>query len=100
MLEAHKRYHYHANAHVLSADFVRPVQHVIEVQAGTSLPTTGGVGRARVENFRFDEVVSFTRGYSHVSGSVKVQGSERIHTTHATAPVEGLNILDVVTATH
>lgn len=94
----HRKFHYHASAHALSGELTRPVQHVIEVQAGTSLPSTGGVGSSHVENFRFDEVVSFKRGYSHVSGSVKKENDKTIHTTHATATVEGLNILDVVTA--
>jgi hypothetical protein len=71
---------------------------MIEVQAGVSLPSTGGVGSSHVENFRVDEVVSFKRGYSHVGGSVKEENGKRIHTTYATATVEGLNILDVVTA--
>jgi hypothetical protein len=94
----HRKFHYHASAHALSGELTRPVQHVIEVQAGTSLPSTGGVGSSHVENFRFDEVVSFRRAYSHVSGSVKKENDKTIHTTHATATVEGLNILDVVTA--
>lgn len=51
-----------------------------------------------MENFRVDEVVSFKRGYSQVSGSVKREPNKITHTTHATAAVEGLNILDVVTA--
>lgn len=98
MLEAHKRFHYHADAYVLSGELTRPVPHVIEVQAATSLPSTGGVGRSRIDNFRFQEVVSFTAGYSHVSGSIEYEGKKRIHNTHATAVVERLNILDVVTA--
>src|SRR6266446_6302379 len=88
----------------------RPIQHVIEVQAAISLPTIGGVGSARVDNFRFNEHVSFKAGYSHVSGSEKERDRKKepergkepereiIHTTMATAVVEGLNILDVVTA--
>jgi hypothetical protein len=97
-MAAHRHFHYHASALALSGELTRPVHHVIEVQAGTSLPTTGGVGSSHVENFRLDEVVSFRRAYSHVSGSVKEENGKRIHTTHATATVEGLNILDVVTA--
>ena len=93
-----RRFHYHANAHVLSGHFTRPIHHDIAVQAATSLPTTGGVGSARVENFRFNEHVSFKAGYSHVSGSPKEQKGKTVHTTMATAVVEGLNILDVVTA--
>ncbi|HET8923096.1 MAG TPA: hypothetical protein VFN26_08900 [Candidatus Acidoferrum sp.] len=93
-----RRFHYHANAHVLSAHFTRPILHDIPVQAATSLPTTGGVGSARVENFRFNEHISFKAGYSHVSGSEKVENNKIIHTTMATAVIEGLNILDMVTA--
>jgi len=93
-----QKFHYHANAYVLGGRFTRPVQHTIEVQAATSLPPTGGNGSARVENFRFNEHVSFKAGYSHVSGSEKEEKGQIIHTTMATAVVEGLNILDVVTA--
>src|SRR5216684_4010946 len=94
----YRTYHYHANAHVLSAQFKRPVEHLIEVQAATSLPTIGGHGNALVENFRFQEFVSFRRGYSHVSGSPQeVQGKTHF-TTLVTAVAEGVNILDVVTA--
>lgn len=97
-MTAHRHFHYHASAHALSGELTRPVQRVIEVQAGITLPTTGGVGSSRVEDFRVDEVISFKLGYSHVSGSLQEEGGKRIHTTHATATVERLNILDVVTA--
>lgn len=97
-MTAYRHFHYHASAHALSGELTRPVQRVIEVQAGITLPTTGGVGSSHVENFRVDEVVSFKRGYAHVSGSVKDETDKKIYTTHATAAVEGLNILDVVTA--
>jgi hypothetical protein len=89
-------YHYNAHGHGLSARFERPVQHLIEVQAASSLPTTGGHGSARVNNFGFGEFVSFKAAYSHVSGSRKVE--DGTYTTLATATVEGLNILDMVTA--
>jgi hypothetical protein len=91
-------FHYHANAHALSARLHRPVEHLIEVQAASSLPTTGGHGRARVDNFRFNEFVSFRAGYSHVSGSEQSDSGKDYRTTLATAAVEGLNLFDVVTA--
>jgi hypothetical protein len=97
-MTASRTFHYHASAHAFSGELTRPVHHVIEVQAGISLPSTGGVGSSRAENFSVDEVVSFKRAYSHVAGSVKEENNKKIHTTHATATVEGLNILDVVTA--
>jgi hypothetical protein len=117
------RFHYDATAHALSGQFWRPFQRVIEVQAPSSLPTIGGVGNSRVEDFRLDDFVSFKAGYTHVLGSQKSisregrksveqskhedkswtketeEGESKIvHTTQVTATVEGLNILDVVTA--
>lgn len=100
-------FHYHANAHVLSAQFTRPVHHLVEVQGATSLPTIGGHGKNTLHDFRFEHFISVKHGYSHVSGSLqeKVEKGEdgkdavaRYHTTLVTAVAEGVNILDVVTA--
>lgn len=91
-----KPYRYNAHGHGLSAQFHRPVEHFIEVQAASSLPTTGGHSTSRVDNFRFQELISFKSAYSHVSGSLNpADGS---YTSLATATVEGLNVQDVVTA--
>src|SRR5260370_21209686 len=95
---AHRTYHYHANAHVLSAQFKRPVYHLIELQGATSLPTIGGHGNSRVENFRFKEFVTFGKGYSHVSGSK--HDSNDSHTTLATSSLEALHTLAPATADH
>ena len=93
-----RTFHYHANAHVLSATFTRPLQHVVEVQGASSLPTIGGHGKGRVEDFRFEHFISVKRGYTHVSGSPQEIEGRRHFTTLVTAVAEGLNILDVVTA--
>ena len=91
-----KTFLYNARADGLSAQLTRPVQQTIEVQAGTSLPVTGGHGCARAENFRFSEIVSFDVAYSQVAGSQDpVTGS---YNTLVSATIEGLNILDMVTA--
>jgi hypothetical protein len=95
-LSHEKTYHYSAQGHGLSGHFVRPIERLIEVQAASSLPTIGGHGNSRVSNFRFQEFVSFSSGYSHVSGSQNHK--DGAHTTLVTATIEGLNILDVVTA--
>jgi hypothetical protein len=91
-----KTYHYNAHGHGLSAQFERPVQRLIEVQAATSLPTTGGHGNSRVNKFKFEEFLAFEAAYSHVSGSQNKK--DMSYTTLVTTTVEGLNILDVVTA--
>lgn len=106
----YRTFHYHANAHVLSATFTRPVPHVVEVQGASSLPIIGGHGKGRVDDFRFEHFLSVKRGYTHVSGTpqeVPVEGKfdaagkpvTKTHfTTLVTAVAEGVNILDVVTA--
>jgi hypothetical protein len=91
-------FRYHASALAFSGCITRPLEHLIEVQAGTALPPTGGYGHARVENFRFSEFASFRAGYSLVSGSQKIESGRIFHTTLATTVVEDLNVLNVVTA--
>src|SRR5260370_38239922 len=93
-----RRFHYHGTAHAMSLQFHRPVDHLIEVQAATSLPTTGGHGNARVDNFRFKDLVSFKAGYSHVSGSEQKDGDRVFPTTLVTSGVEELNLLKFVPA--
>lgn len=88
-------FHYHASAHAFSARFTRPFEHQIDAQAGSSLPIIGGHGQARVENFQFREFLSFRKGTTHVSGADEADGS---HNTLVTSSIEGLNLLDVVTA--
>jgi hypothetical protein len=56
---------------------------------------TGGHGCARVDNFRFREFISFKAGYTHVSGS---PDKDESNNTLVTATLEGLNMMDVLTA--
>jgi len=96
MDQSHRTYLYNAHGHALSGQIFRPFEQLIEVQAAMSLPTAGGYGSARAENFRLKEIVSFNAAYTQVSGSQKKEDSS--HTTLVSSTVEGLNILDVVTA--
>src|ERR1700737_2348358 len=91
-----KRYFYNAHGHALSGHIEKPFKHVIEVQAGTTLPTMGGYGSSRVSDFRLKEIASFKAAYTHVSGSQDEKSGS--HTTLVASAVEGLNILDLITA--
>lgn len=91
----HGPFYFHAVGHAFSAKFCRPFEHVIEAQAATSLPTIGGHANARVENFKEHHFVSFRHAHTHVSGSWQ---DEETVVTHATSTVEGLNILNFITA--
>ena len=91
-----RTFHYHACAHAFSGHFTRPFDHLIDVQAASALPIIGGHGNSRVENFQFREFVSFRKGYTHVSGAH--QADDDSNNTLVTATIEGLNLLDVITA--
>jgi len=88
-------FHFHAVGHAFSGKFHRPFDHVIEAQAATSLPSIGGHASSRVENFRAHHFVSFAAGHTHVSGSWV---DDDTVVTSTTATIEGLNILNFVTA--
>jgi len=89
-------YNYNACAHAFGGRFTRPFSEVIDAQASTSLPIIGGYGSARVENFKYREFISFKAGYTHISGGL--QEEDASHNTLVTSTLEGLNLLDVVTA--
>jgi hypothetical protein len=99
-MSPYRTFHYHANAHAFSGHFTRPFEHQIDVQAASVLPITGGHGQSRVENFQFREFLSFRRGYTHVSGADQTEDGDKLlsHNTLVTSTIEGLNLLDVVTA--
>jgi hypothetical protein len=88
---------YHAEADVLTADLTLPLKSEVRPQAYVNLPGTGGYLSERAEDFRLESVISFESAYTQVAGnpSDKPNGG---WVTLATAVVEGLNVLDVVTA--
>ncbi len=90
---AHK---YDAAAYVLSADIEQPLREKIRPQAQVILPSDGQYEFRQAEPFRLEGILSYRGGYTQVAGrpSVKVEG----FTTLTTSVIEGLNVLDVVTA--
>lgn len=88
-------YHFHASGHAFSAHFVRPVDVPIAAQAAVALPSIGGFAHSRVEDFVESRLASFKVGETHVAGSWE---QPTIVTTAATAVLEGLNVLDFLTA--
>src|SRR5215470_3919058 len=90
-------YHqYHVDAELISADFARPSARKIEAESFVALEGTDDhYSFQKAEPFNANGLVSFKSGYTRVSGSKsEVAG----WVTLATAVVEGLNILDVITA--
>jgi hypothetical protein len=89
------RFYFHAEGHAFSGEFHRPVVVPIEALASISLPTIGGHAHTRVDNFDIPRLVSFKSAHTHVSGSKQ---DDNTFTTQVTTTIEGLRILDFLTA--
>lgn len=89
-------FYFDACSQALTAHFTRPSDHQIDAQASSSLCSTGGHSRARVDNFHYRDLISFAAGHTHISAGY--EEGEASNETSASATVEGLNILKVLTA--
>jgi hypothetical protein len=89
-------HYYNADASVLSADIEQPLKEEIRPQAFVKLPRDGQYQFSQAAPFRFEGILSHQGGYTQVAGhpSSKHNG----FSTLATSVLEGLNVLDVVTA--
>src|ERR1700716_2355284 len=90
-----KFYSFRADANALGGYLQEPFEKNIPTLAPVSLPAVGGFAMARSEAFTLDEIVSCSSAYTRVSGRQHADGSASILVT---AVVEGLSLLEVVTA--
>jgi hypothetical protein len=91
-----KFYSFRADANALGGFLEKPFEKNIPTLAPVSLPAVGGFAMARSEAFTLDEIVTCSSAYTRVSGRENAKdGSVSILVT---AVVEGLNLLEVVTA--
>jgi hypothetical protein len=98
MAEAIERVHsYHAETTVLEGHLRLPLAVEIKPQAYARLPERGGYLAQRINDYRLGSAVSIQSGYTQVAGNRDVKPGHG-WSTLATAVVEGLNVLDVVTA--
>src|SRR5579872_6803986 len=92
-----KRVHYyHADANAFGGHLTTPFEKIVPVQAPLSLPVVGGYATARAGAFQLEGIVSFASAYTQVAGSVSEKNGA--WTTLATSAVEGVNVLDILTA--
>jgi hypothetical protein len=86
---------YNASGVAIGGTISQPFKADIETNSATSLPIIGGFASAKSENYELKDVISFRSAHTYVSG---IETADRAHHTVATCIVEGLNILDVITA--
>ena len=89
-----KTYIFQGGAIGVAGRIIHPFQDIVPVQAASALPASGGFGSARVDGFRYKEVLSFGSAYTEVIGT---EAHEGIFETMTLSVVEKFNLLDVVT---
>ena len=88
---------YHAEAIALHGDLQTPVLQKIHPQLYASLPIEGGYSSQDSHGYRLEGAISFLSAHTQVAGNVESKPEGGWHTL-VTSVVEGLNVLDVVTA--
>jgi hypothetical protein len=92
-----RTHHYHAEATVLAGHLRLPLEHHIKPQVHSHLPKEGGYFSHRAEHFMLESVISFRSAYTHVAGNFNPKPGGG-WTTLVTTVIEGLNVMEVVTA--
>lgn len=98
MSETKGRTHtYNAEATILEGHLQLPLIQEIKPQGYAHLPEYGGYISQRAENYRLEEVISFRSAHTQVAGNRDVKKGHG-WATLTTSVIEGLNVLDVLTA--
>lgn len=93
-----ERYHtYHAEAEALSGDLTLPLIQEVKPPTYVKLNERGGYLSQHVENYRLGGVVSFRSAYTQVAGNPDTKLDHGWNTL-TTSVIEGLNVLEIVTA--
>src|SRR5580658_11057074 len=94
--DAKKVFYFSADANSLGGFIDTPFQKIVPSQASVSLPPVGGHAATRTPAFNFEEIVSCRSAYTRVTGTQVAPDGP--WSTTVTSVVEGLNILEVITA--
>jgi hypothetical protein len=93
-----RTFYYHADANAIGGYITRPFQGFVPSHTSVSLPMVGGFIQKQRAGRKWKNIVSYTSEATHVSGSRKDEENGGPWTTQVSTTIEGLNILDVITA--
>ncbi|MBB5318178.1 choice-of-anchor P family protein [Tunturibacter empetritectus] len=86
---------FNAHGFAIGGRITQPYQAELGSHAATSLPVVGGAASAEAGSYNLNNLISYRSARTHISG---IKGEDGSHNTSVSCVVEGLNILDVVTA--
>ena len=87
-------FHYHAAANALGGVLTHPYKAVISTEANSALANAGGYNASKTVPYHLDHVLHCDRAYTHVTGGEE----DGYWSTLTSAVVEGVNLLEIVTA--
>ena len=88
---------YHAEASVLEGHLRLPLEQEIKPQAYAKLPDQGGYFNQNLENYNLGKAITIRSAHTQVAGNLDPKPGKG-WTTLVTTVVEGLNVLEVLTA--
>jgi hypothetical protein len=93
----HRHHHYHAEASTLDGELHLPFVQKVCSHTASKLNENGGYVTQHADRFHLGGVINFRSSYTHVGGN---RDSKHDHgwNTITTAAIEGLNVMEVVTA--
>ena len=92
-----RSHRYNAQATVVSGYLTLPLKQEVRSQARITLPDSGGYISQHSDNYRLEGVLSYRSAYTQVAGNRSTKPGQG-WSTLTTSVIEGLNVLDVVTA--
>lgn len=87
-------FHYHASSNALGGVLTHPYKTVITSEANSALANAGGYNSSKTVPYHLDHVLHCDKAYTHVTGGEE----EGNWATLTSAVVEGVNLMEVVTA--
>ena len=93
---AKKVFYFHADANSLGGYIKEPFEGIIPGVSSVSLPAVGGYVTHRAKALNFKEIISCRSAYTRVSG--RSMAEDGPWSTQVTSVIEGLNILEILTA--
>jgi len=95
--EVQRTHKFHSTAQVLGGDLRLPLVQKLVTQAHAQLPTDGGYHAQHTTGYRLEGVLSYSAGHSQVAGNPSTKPGKG-WSTITTTVIEGLNVLEVLTA--
>ena len=92
-----RTHNYHAEASILTGKLHLPLANEIKPQSHAKLAQEGGYLSERSKDYHLEGVIAYDKAYTQVAGN-RSDKPDQGWTTLTTTVIEGLNVLEIVTA--